>query len=305
VNTLLKWPFEAVLNGARQETSWVALHGPIISSAQQDQFARLRYAGRRFVGVTSYFDFPCGEEPGPLDYESICEAWCHCFQTPALHFERAPPLALISTSDFADWLWIERNAAQGTAVSAPAHDYVYVGATDPRRKQAKNWALGAQCIPRLYRNLGLRALVIGTPDALLGEQPGIRFVASLDWPTLLAAMMAAKFVFLPNRADPSPRVLTEALCLDVPIVVHRGILGGWKYVNRFTGRLFEGPDDVVETATRCLQLAARPRDWFRAHYGPFHAGRRLAHLLRPLDDRLAGESLLIMSATGPARLASA
>lgn len=82
-------------------------------------------------------------------------------------------------------------------------------------------------------------------------------------------------------------MLAEALCLDVPCVVNRRILGGWKYVNSFTGELFDDVGDVADGVRRCLAQARSPRSWFRTNYGPYHAGRRLGALLRQVDPSLA------------------
>lgn len=63
------------------------------------------------------------------------------------------------------------------------------------------------------------------------------------------------------------RVIVEALSLNIPIVVNRHILGGWKYVNQYTGEFFTDENDVVSVFTR-LRSADRaaelfPREWFK------------------------------------------
>ncbi len=42
----------------------------------------------------------------------------------------------------------------------------------------------------------------------------------------------------------SPRVITEALLTDLPILVNENILGGWKYVNEKTGVFFRDEHDI-------------------------------------------------------------
>jgi hypothetical protein len=86
--------------------------------------------------------------------------------------------------------------------------------------------------------------------------------------------------------------MAEALCLNVPIVVYRGILGGWKYVNGFTGTFFEGEHDVTSAVRNlnCSRLA--PRAWFRANYGPYRAGKKLLSLVRAAHPTLREESHL-------------
>ena len=76
-----------------------------------------------------------------------------------------------------------------------------------------------------------------------------------------------RVLFAPNLHDASPRVLAEAMCLDVPILVNRHILGGWKYVNNRTGAFFGGEDDVVEAFKGILavqeQGQMQPRQWYK------------------------------------------
>jgi glycosyltransferase involved in cell wall biosynthesis len=103
---------------------------------------------------------------------------------------------------------------------------------------------------------------------------------------VLAVIAAARCLFVPAVLDASPRVLAEALCLDVPVVVNRSILGGWQYVNPFTGVFFDGLDDVVPAVLEAVGTPGRPRSWFMAHHGPARAGARVLRLLRSLDPSL-------------------
>jgi hypothetical protein len=292
----LSWPFEAILDGAGRAADWVALHGPVTTSAQQDLFAELRHQGARFVGVTSYLDFPRGA--GPLDYEAVCEVWCHCFRDPEAYLSQGAPRALISASDFSDSRHMRRCVEDGTP--AVAFDYLYVGSADPWKKAVKNWPLAARCIPEINRTFGLKALVIGAPDETFALSADVAFLSSLPWPALLRAMASARFLFVPNVRDPSPRIVAEALCLDVPVLMNEAILGGWKYVNRFTGRFFESERDVLEATARVLARGLRPCGWFRANFGPELSARRLTALVRSVDPSLAPDSGLHLSPAGPA-----
>ena len=86
--------------------------------------------------------------------------------------------------------------------------------------------------------------------------------------------------------DASPRALTEAIALDVPVLVNRQILGGWKYVEPETGRFFDDDDDVVSAFFDCLASSFQPRQWLLDHgYGQDGAARRLAAELQTLVGR--------------------
>jgi len=294
----MRWPFEAVRDRGARASGWVVLHGPIVTPAQHTQFAELRRGGARFVGMTSYLEFPRADPRDGLDYEAVCEAWCHCFREPDRRFTHPSPRALTSASDFTDCAWIEHAAASATPLEP--HELVYVGATGPWQQKAKNWVLATRCLPRLARVLGMRALVIGQADATFPPQPAITFCRPLEWRALLATLARARLLFVPNANDPSPRVIAEALCLDVPVLMQRDILGGWKYVNRYTGAFFDDERDVVDVAAELLRTAVAPRDWFRGNFGPETAGRRLSALLQPLDVSLDQAAGWRITAAGPA-----
>ena len=63
------------------------------------------------------------------------------------------------------------------------------------------------------------------------------------------------------------RVVTEAFCLDIPVVMNYHIVGGWKYVNEYTGEYFHDSKDVVDAFRRLRDPARaaklRPREWFK------------------------------------------
>lgn len=251
----------------------------------------LRRAGYRFVGMSCYLEFPAGFDRHALDYETVCEAWCHCFRAPERFIRTPMPRALISDSDFTDYRRISRHTVEASG----DYDLVYVGAVERWKLEAKNWTLAARCVPRLCRELGLRALVIGSADEEFPASEGVTFREHVPWHELLAHLAGARFLLAPNSRDPSPRVIAEALCLDVPILVNREILGGWKYVNRFTGAFFEGEYDVTAAAIVATRNRLSPSEWFRANHGPYLAGRRLLALIRSIDPSVAERSHLRLS----------
>src|SRR5262245_47658398 len=125
----VRWPFLLVLDAHCRQTGWVLLNGPIVAPAQQEQFAEMRRSGHRFVGMSSYLTFPHGGDGDPLDYEMVCDAWCHCFRAPEAFLRTALPRALISVSDFVDY----HHVAPATVAAPPPgerFDLLYVGATE-------------------------------------------------------------------------------------------------------------------------------------------------------------------------------
>jgi hypothetical protein len=292
--TDVHWPFQFVLDARDRHTGWMLLNGPIVSPPQQREFVELRRAGYRFIGMSSYIDFPRGCLEHLLDYEMVCDAWCHCFREPKKFLRRQLPQALISASDFVDAGRISPGRFARLAVG-DSYDLVYVGAEASWKREVKNWSLAARVIPRLCADLGLRALVVGPPGNGFEPSPRVTFIASQPWTTLLAYIEGARFLLVPNEMDASPRTIAEALCLDTAVLVHREILGGWKYVNRFTGGFFDGEHDVVAAVRTLDESTKAPRRWFRANYGPYLAGRRLLSLIRSIDPAIVERSHVHLS----------
>jgi glycosyltransferase involved in cell wall biosynthesis len=288
----VRWPFTLVADARHRGIGWAVINAPVVSPSRLEQFAELRREGFRFVGMASDGVFPQLDAPDPLDYAAICEAWLHCFREPDRYLPAGVPRAPISNSDFTD---SRRLAAEVGDVDDAGPDLVYVGASEPWKQEAKNWPFARTHIPRICDALGLRALIVGVPADDVAKSRAISCVPALPWRELLRAIASAKVLFVPNTLDASPRVLTEALALDVPVVVNRNILGGWKYINAFTGTFFDSDDDVLEAVRACLDGTKKPRRWFDANFGPYHSGRRLLDVLRALDPSIEETSHLVIS----------
>jgi glycosyltransferase involved in cell wall biosynthesis len=285
-------PARAVLriaDPAGRPLRWVAVRGPLGNRADHEALVAARQAGCRAVGITSYLTFPGPRHRDERDYGEICEGWFHCFADPDRLLPPGPRL-LLAESDFTDPRIVDAARLGRPRSHLLAADVAYVSTSARWKRPAKGWSLAAACAQRLVA-AGLTMLVLGSgPDENFPLAPGIHFAGELPWQELLATLAGCRVLLAPNGEDPSPRALAEALCLDVPVVVNRGILGGWAYVNAFTGRFFDGPDDVVDAVAATLGTHRRPRTWFMQHHGPGHAGARALIFLRALDPGISDVS---------------
>merc|ERR1711920_904225 len=88
----------------------------------------------------------------------------------------------------------------------------------------------------------------------------------------------SRFVLLPQIHDASPRVSTQALALDVPILMNYYIMGGWKYVTEKTGEFFHDMSDFRQSLDKILKGADtpgyyEPRKWVLSNYGNPNSGK--------------------------------
>jgi hypothetical protein len=162
------------------------------------------------LGLCSYADFPRGH------HEAVgnCIGWLHCFREPDLFLPADKPRLLLSNSDFTNPKEIAHSRSK-------EYDFVYVCIRSASQFRNKNIDLFKQALPILCGKIGLKGLVIGTIVSTKASSAcGGRLVLnSCIW------LHPVVFIFLPGTNDASPRVLSEALCADVPALVNRNILG--------------------------------------------------------------------------------
>ena len=192
---------------------------------------------------------------------------------------------LVSTSDFVE---VSRVWKVGHGDSPPAKrwDLIYVCLPDWFNAMTKNWDLAQPCAIRLAE-AGARVLLVGCsaiPDT--ASPPKHRDPATAPMERHAPSHGPVSPGLFSQRHGRVTRALTEAIALDVPVLVNRQILGGWKYVGPETGRFFDDEDDVVNAFFDCLASSFQPRQWLLDHgYGHDGAARRLAAELQALVGR--------------------
>jgi hypothetical protein len=234
--------------------------------------------GYRFIGWCSH-----GEFPNSIGHTYPCEAWCNCFRDPEVRLPHNVPNVLLSESDFADATFIKK--AREESSGGIESDFVCV-ALPGWPEPVKNPQLARRCVWSLYQQLGLKCLFIGA-DGEDGFPPGTIVRRLIPWNELQASLARTRFALFTSQIDASPRLITETLCNNRPVVVNAGLIGGWKYVTPDTGEFFTSEHDVVQAAVKCMTEPRRPYEWFHEHYGVHRAGRILYDLLTQLDHRLA------------------
>jgi glycosyltransferase involved in cell wall biosynthesis len=294
------WPFLGIVDTDGRDRGWCGLAAPLRHQADLDIYDELRRTFR-MVGFSSHATFPAVDDGLVNDYERLCDGWCHCFREPDNYIKAGLPRALISESDFVDYHIVSPRTIYGT--DAPNKDFDFIFLCLPGRwaEMTKNWALAKACLYRLCNDLNLKGLLVGRWQILdLPFRRNLTIVGDVPRRTVIEYVGRSRMVFVPSVVDASPRFLAEALCMDVPILVNRKILGGWKYVSLSTGAFFDSDDDVAEAAAQCLSGPTDPRAWFRANYGPRRSSLRLSTFLHSIDGdtrptaslRLAYEALM-------------
>lgn len=258
-----------------------------------------------FLGITSYMEFP-GVPSNPLDhykeehtvdtteldspytldmYFKICDGWLHCFKEPIKYLPANKPLALISESDFVDYNKLQLNN------TLKVYDFIYNcpkvkkdSSCDDWVSYNKNWELAYKCLPILCKRFKLKGLLVGRKGCKLpdGCADYLETTGWVDYDTMISLYRKSKFIFLPNVRDASPRVLTEAMALNLPCLINANILGGWKYIESGkTGETFTSEDDISIAIIKLISNMPKytPRQYIVDNYGPINSGKRLKKFL--------------------------
>ena len=290
-----RWPFMFINDKNGIRTQWVVLHAPIQSQSRMDMYSDYRQQGLRFIGMTSFMTFPAKQKDTQLDYSSICEAWAHCFRVPSNSLPENRPQVLLPFSDFIDPLSISKHQFQDSSTESETYDFLYLGSNEPWKMEAKNWQLAIKCLPLLCNKLGLRGAVVGVDPKIIPECNGLTVKPWLPHQQFLQLLSNCRFLFAPNTLDASPRVLAEALCLDVPVIANRTLIGGWHYISKHSGVFFHDEHDICAAAQQCLNGQFQPRTFFINQFGPQRSGKILHSLIKQLEPELTAKSPLQLS----------
>merc|ERR1711879_1088777 len=120
---------------------------------------------------------------------------------------------------------------------------------------SKNWSFVREALPILCDEFKLTGVLVATknkantkaytiPDSCKGRMTQTTYLARQS--DYFDFLKQSKFAFLPQIHDASPRVATQALAHDVPLLINYYILGGWKYVTEKTGEFFHDISDFRE-----------------------------------------------------------
>jgi hypothetical protein len=245
-----------------------------------------------FIGISSYLEFPnhpsnpheeFGDNFQKFKYKEICEGWIHGFRNPDNYFPPDTPLLFASESDF-----IDCNVSKPDDTQEKIYDFIYICLKVDDKKEAcddwatynKNWSLAKKCLDIFCNKYKLKGLLIGRKGCELPN--GCNYMETtnmLPYYEFQKMYSKAKFIFVPNEKDASPRVLTEALANNLSCLVNSNILGGWKYVGEETGELFTDENDVSAAVDKLLEGIKnnqyKPRDYFIKNYSVENSGKRL------------------------------
>ena len=253
-----------------------------------------------------------------VDWSSKIKAVCHPFRDDNI-FPSSIKKYLFSESDFCDKL-ITPTKKKLWKHSDIKYDFVYFTLNSKEGTRSK----GIYLLPLLDEvadKLNLNGLVIDYSVRETAKHKGTVYeealkkvrniLPSLKRTTVLkrhltssevcSVMHNSKFVFVPSDADASPRLLTESLVRNKPLVVNSNIYGGWKYIDSNNGYFFTAPtiedflnDKIDNSHFMSLKIAiekvlqidcSKISDNYYQFYGFKNASKQLAKIINKITGK--------------------
>jgi hypothetical protein len=147
----------------------------------------------------------------------------------------------------------------------------------------RNYNLALKCFPIMINQYGLKGLCVGRIGCNLEELYGDRIEVTdfLDYNILQQKMRESKFLFVPNIYDASPRVISECLIKNVPVLMNNNIICGFKYINNETGEFFIDEHDIKNALDKLINKLGRisPKTWWENNYGVNNSSIKLRNFL--------------------------
>lgn len=317
---LKEYPFQPIKTEKGDFVNIIGVRAPL-HPHQKEMFLRLKDQ-ILFLGISSFESFPMNS-PNPYsanfsndEYRGLFEGFLTMMHEPQSYFESHVKTILLSQSDFN--LDPALRYGQKHAGRPKRWGFTYSGSDQEVWNNcvgwssfAKNWsfvleALEVMCSPE-FNMTGVLAATkkkfpkkgaskdSNNPDDFDEKRCTIPAACDgkieqtffLPQDQLYNYAQQSHFVFLPQIYDASPRVSSQALSLNTPILMNRNILGGWKYVNDKTGEFFHDMSDFKQSLRRILDRQAEyePAKWISEHFGNRNAGVQLRKFV---DDNWPG-----------------
>jgi len=297
----VKFPFKNCRDENYKKLNVIMISAPFRTKEDEETYAKYKEQGLAFCGISSYLDFPdkikspyedrFHEERGH-NYIHMVTTWLHCFRkVPPILANSGLPMDLITEADLKD--------TDGYYKPDPTikkeYDFMYICLDDDESPDSKcvpgwqwynrNWDLAKLCLTTMCRDFHLKGIIVGRTNCEFTDYCSgiVKTVPFMDFHAFQKEMQKCRFLFVPNVSDASPRVMTEAMCYNLPVLTNYNIIGGWhNVVPGVTGEFFTDENNVKEGLKKITENydSYRPREWYCANRGRNHYGKKLAEFLK-------------------------
>jgi hypothetical protein len=296
-----KFPFKNIRDENGKKMNIILISAPFRSEEDEETYENMKQKGLNFCGISSYLDFPDHivnpfedrfHEKRNHDYINMVSSWLYCFrELPPILAESSLPMMLMAEADLKD--------TEGYYKPDPnikkEYDFMYVCLDDDESPDSKcvpgwqwynrNWDLAKLCLETMCRDYQLKGIIVGRTNCEFTQYCSgiVKVVPFMSFHEFQTEMKKCKFLFVPNISDASPRVMTEAMCYNIPVLTNYNIIGGWhNVIPGVTGEFFTDEKNVktgLDAITKNYDTY-RAREWYCANRGRNNSGKQLADFLK-------------------------
>ena len=295
---IVSFPFKNIFDENQKPLNIILISAPFRETKHEELYEEYKNKGLYFCGISSYLDFP-----GPIDnpfedhfhveknhnYIQMSSAWLHCFREdkiPDNLRQSNMPMILITEADLKD-----PDNIPFKIDTVKQYDFMYCCLSDNDKcdpgwqSYNRNWELAKKCLEVMCSQFNLKGVLIGRQNCEFTNKCNslVKVLPFLPYNEFQKEMQKCKFLFVPNISDASPRVMTEAMCYNMPVLVNYNIIGGWhNVIPGITGELFTDEKDIVPSLTKIVNNyeSYQPRSWFQSNRGIKKSGKNLAEFVK-------------------------
>lgn len=291
----VSFPFKNLFDDKGKKLNVILIAAPFRSKKDEELYDSYKKQGLLFAGISSYLDFPNPIHNPHEDtyhviqkhnYPSMVSTWLHCFRKngytqPFSHL----PHILLTEADL-------KNVSNIKIDPTIQKEYDFLYCCLPDNDQCtpgwqsynRNWDLAKKCLEVMCSQFNLKGVLIGRKGCEFTSQCDgiVKVLPFLPYEEFQKEIQKCRFLFVPNVSDASPRVITETMCYNIPVLVNQNILGGWhNVIPSVTGEFFTDENDIASSISKLFQNYSRyqPRKWYNENRGHHITGKKLANFL--------------------------
>jgi hypothetical protein len=291
----VSFPFKNLFDQNGKKLNIILISAPFRNEEHEKLYLKYKNLPNiDFMGISSYSEFPSKlsnpyenryHEQKNHDYQAMVKTWLHCFRNPDQYLRPDIPKLFLSESDLKDY-----NIHKPDPSIKKEYDFIYVCLKDNDKctpgwqSHNRNWDLAKKCLEIMCEKYGLKGCLVGRQNCKFTSKCNgiVKVLPFLKYHEFQKELQKAKFLFVPNVSDASPRVIVEAMCYNLCLLVNYNIVGGWKYVNQETGEFFNNEHDISSAIDKLLKNMDKytPRNHFINNYGKEKSGVLLAKFIK-------------------------
>lgn len=291
----VSFPFKNMFDDKGNKLNIILIAAPFRSKKDDESYESYKKQGLSFAGISSYLDFP-NPINNPYEdtyhvlqkhnYPSMVTTWLNCFRKngytqPFSHL----PHILLTEADLKDVSTVKIDTT-----IPKEYDFLYCCLPDNDQctpgwqSYNRNWDLAKKCLEVMCSQFNLKGILVGRKGCEFTNQCDgiVKVVPFLPYNDFQKEIQKCRFLFVPNISDASPRVITETICYNIPVLVNQNILGGWhNVIPSVTGEFFTDENDIASSISKLMKNYSQyqPRKWYTENRGHTISGKKLANFL--------------------------